>query len=245
MTHTIRAILKALLLTTIAACGANSGSKDGPVCTHQCSADSDCLVNGDNVGLTCVDSLCAASAAVTCTDNSKCIALFSGWSTPCTADGGQCEANEQVCVLVDGGGRCATPAATGECGHHLLQVFEATNIHGKPAKVCANTLAECGATGQCFARCQADTDCLSAPAPICNVDTGLCECGQDSDCAHFDRPDRATCNAGVCGCGSDQDCVAGGAGDLCDAGVCTCTSNQACMSTAHRFDGGAVRCVSI
>lgn len=240
MTNTIHAILQAVLLVTLTACNT---SGEGPVCTHQCTSDEDCLVAGDNIGLSCVDSLCAASAAVQCTNRTKCTALFSGWSTLCTAGGDECAASEEVCVAVDGGGRCAIPARGDSCGGSQFRPTEVKGIAGETIKVCGNTAAACGDDGLCFARCRADSDCLSAPAPLCNVDTGLCECGQDSDCAHLGRPEATICEAGVCGCASDQACEAGGAGDVCHAGVCGCTNTRACAAKPHIFDGGAVRCV--
>jgi hypothetical protein len=224
--------------------GDPTGGPEGSFCAHQCSEDADCLVDGMDLDLDCVDSFCLGQANQ-CVGDDECVALFSGWSTPCTAGGGECEASSQVCIPVLDGARCATPPSQFiECATLQMEELATTDVDGNPVTVCARTSAACHPDAYCFLPCQGNDDCASEAYPICNVASGLCECGQDSDCASLGLPGHSVCNAGVCGCGSDSDCVAAAYGDLCFDGACGCSGDAACEGFPTSFDGGSIQCTT-
>jgi hypothetical protein len=219
---------------------------DGGFCIHQCMADADCLVDGQDVGLTCQDSLCTGDSSG-CTDNAECVAVFSGWTMPCTAGGGECDQLMQICVAAGDGGLCATPPSD----FFMCDVvpgwseIEVPDIDGNLVTVCGNASAECNEQGFCYSPCQSDADCTSEAYPVCDTNSGLCGCSSDTDCATLGQPQASVCNAGVCGCGSDQHCVDGNAGDVCSDGACGCSGDAACANVENAFDGGMISCVAL
>jgi len=225
-----------------------TSTTEGPTesyCAHQCSSDADCLVNGQDLGLSCEASTCTSEVTTSCTNDEECVALLSGWSMPCTSGGGECDPLGQLCVQTSAGGRCATPPSDFfMCDLINFAEVMIPDIDGQLVTVCAQTNAECSAQNYCFSPCHADADCASAAYPICNTNTGLCGCGSDSDCATIGQPQLSSCNAGLCGCASDQQCVEGNAGDLCtSAGFCGCTDDAACANVTNSYDGGMIVCV--
>ena len=97
------------------------------------------------------------------------------------------------------------------------------------------TVTVCGKTGAkcedevCFDPCEANAECPAQGGhPICNVDTGRCECASDDDCKSSGVPGFAVCNGGVCGCGQDSDCAGTTNADKCHDGVCGCSSVDVC-----------------
>lgn len=232
--------------TTDATADTSDTSNEGGFCIHQCMADADCLVDGQDIGLTCQDNLCTGDSSG-CTDNAECVAQFSGWTMPCTAGGGECDQLMQVCVAAGGGGLCATPPSD----FFMCDVvpgwseIEVTDIDGNPVTVCGNANAECNDQGFCFSPCQSDADCPSEAYPVCDTNSGLCGCSSDADCATLGQPQLSVCNAGVCGCGSDQHCVDGNFGDVCNDGSCGCSGDAACANIENNFDGGMISCVNL
>jgi hypothetical protein len=225
--------------------GDPTGDPEGSYCVHQCSSDADCELDGQDQGYTCVDNVCTYDAPDPCTGNEECVALFSGWQTACTSGGGECDDLGQVCITTDEGGLCATPPSDFiDCATLLMEEIEVPDIDGNLVTVCARTHAECHADGYCFLPCQGTADCPSAAYPICNVSTGVCECGQDADCATLGLPANSVCNAGTCGCGSDQNCVDGALGDVCNEGFCGCSGDMACEGVSNPYDGGMISCVA-
>jgi hypothetical protein len=193
-----------------------------------------------SIDLTCVDNVCT-SEDPGCTGDEECVALYSAWSTPCTAGGGECDALAQVCLDI---GLCATPPSDIiPCATLLMEEIQTTDIDGNPVVVCGHPDAVCNDDGFCFVPCASDEDCSGA-YPICDVGSGVCQCGTDADCATLNLPQASVCNAGSCGCGSDQNCVDGNAGDICTGtGSCGCSGDMACANVENPFDGGAYACV--
>lgn len=228
--------------------GADSGTgsmPSGGFCLHQCEGDADCLIMGAG-DLTCNDGFCTGDVPSGCTDDQECQAQYSGWITPCTSGGGECEATAQLCVDVGGTGLCATPPTEFvDCATLMQDEVTINDIDGMEVTVCGNTTAACGDNGVCFDPCQSDADCVSDAAPVCNTGTGFCECGEDSHCATLGMPHLSVCNAGACGCGADQDCVDGSVGDVCNDGSCGCTADMACDGVTNPFDGGTIACVEL
>lgn len=223
--------------------GDPTGEPEGSFCIHQCSIDADCQIGGQDAGLSCVDKTCIG-ASTKCDGNEECVALFSGWATPCTAGGNECSADTQACIVVEGQGRCASkPNDFFDCATLQMEEIQTTDINGSPVTVCGRPHAACHPDAYCYLPCQGNGDCPSAAYPICNVSTGFCECGQDSHCATLNLPGSSVCNAGICGCDSDQDCIAGTVGDVCNQGFCGCTGDQACAGIPNYYDGGMVSCV--
>jgi len=222
-----------------------TGSENG-YCGHQCSVDADCQVDGLDLGLTCEHATCTGGDTSTCTTKDECVALFSGWSTPCTADGGECDPG-QICVQTGAGDLCAYPPSDFlTCDQLDMVEIELPDLNGVPVTVCAQTRAECGPQSYCILPCESDVHCASAAYPVCDVDTGQCGCGDDSHCAILGQPQFASCNAGTCGCGSDQQCVDGKAGDVCGGnGFCGCSGDAACTGAPNQFDGGVIACVEL
>jgi hypothetical protein len=224
---------------------ADTGDGDS-VCAHQCATDDDCLVMGMDQGLTCQDSFCTGEASG-CTDNAECVALYSGWTTACTSGGGECDMLAQVCVQGPDGGLCATPPSDFFMCETVPGWTEMTvpDIDGNDVTVCGNAEAECNADGICIDPCGSDADCTSPSYPVCNTDTGLCGCGDDSHCAMIGEPHLSVCLPdGACGCGEDQQCADGGVGDVClGSGFCGCSGDAACEGVTNPFDGGMISCV--
>jgi hypothetical protein len=220
--------------------GDGDGNGDG-YCAHQCTSDADCQINGMSVDLTCVDNVCT-SADPGCTDDDECVALYSGWTTPCTAGGGECDGLGQICL---GNNLCATPPSDFiDCAALGMEEVNAIDIDLNPVVVCGQPTAICNDDAFCFLPCASDDDCLSDAYPSCDVGSGLCQCGSDADCATLNLPQGSACNAGYCGCGSDQDCIDGNVGDVCTgAGYCGCSGDMACANLANPFDGGMYACV--
>jgi hypothetical protein len=223
-----------------------SGDGDGDgYCGHQCTTDADCLIDGMSFDLTCVDSLCMSPDSAGCTGDEECVALYSGWATSCTSGGGECDALGQLCIDFGGAGLCATPPSDIiPCDVLQQEEIEVPDIDGNLVVVCGQPNATCTEDAFCFVPCGSNDDCLSPSAPVCDVESGTCQCGSDADCAMTGEPHLSVCNAGLCGCGEDQQCVDGGAGDLCTAdGFCGCSGDMACAGVENPFDGGMISCV--
>jgi hypothetical protein len=218
----------------------DSGDGDG-YCVHQCMSDDDCLVDGMNADLTCIENVCTSDGPSGCTSDEECVALYSGWVSPCTAGGGECDGLGQVCLDI---GLCATPPSDFiDCATLLMEEIQTTDIDGNPVTVCSRTDAVCNDDNFCFVPCESDGDCPSEAYPICNVSTGLCGCGSDADCATLGTPHFSVCNAGVCGCNADQQCIDSMVGDVCTVdGSCGCSSDSACAGLDNPYDGGAFVC---
>jgi hypothetical protein len=215
------------------------GDGDG-YCAHQCMSDDDCLIDGMDANLTCVDSVCTGETSG-CTGDDECVALYSGWTTPCTSGGGECDQLAQVCIDV---GLCATPPSDFiDCALLTMEEIQTTDIDGNPVTVCGQPNASCNEEEFCFLPCASDEDCSTA-YPVCDVGSGLCGCSSDADCATLGLPQASVCNSGSCGCNDDQQCVDGNAGDVCTTdGYCGCSGDMACASLANPFDGGMYACL--
>jgi hypothetical protein len=212
-------------------------------CVHQCTSDADCFAGGQDLGLTCVDSLCTSGSS-SCTGDEECIALYSGWTTPCTSGGGECDGLGQVCIDV---GLCAIPPTDLiACDVFMMEEIQTTDIDGNPVVVCAQPDAICNDDGYCSLPCASDADCASDAYPICDVATGVCQCSSDADCAMIGQPQYSVCNAGSCGCSEDQQCIDGNTGDICTAGgSCGCSGDMACAGVENPYDGGMISCVGL
>lgn len=221
-----------------------TGDGDG-VCVHQCTSDADCLRNGMKYDRTCVDGACTKPK---CTSDQVCVALTSHWNIQCTSGGGECPGPSDICIDWFGEGLCATQPGFHGCDprYHMVDgdPIEVPDIDGNLVIVCGWPDAICTEDGSCFVPCDQDFDCDSDAYPVCDVESGQCECGSDADCAILEQPHQSVCTAGVCGCSDDQQCVDGNAGDVCTAdGVCGCSSDLACAGVSNGFDGGMISCV--
>jgi hypothetical protein len=224
--------------------GDTTGDGDG-YCMHQCTSDADCLINGMNVDRTCVDGACTREP---CTSDEQCVALNSGWTTPCTSGAGECVGLQDICIDWGGEGLCASLASQfhgcSERSGFDGNPIEVPDIDGNLVIVCGWPGTICTEAAQCFLPCDSNFDCDSDAQPVCDVESGQCECGSDADCAILEEPHRSACNAGSCGCSEDQQCVDANAGDVCmPDGVCGCSGDTACSGLALPFDGGMFSCV--
>lgn len=243
------------LLLFFAACSANdartqtngtetsgtTGEVHGDQCLPMCSSDTDCAIMGIDMGWICTENACGLRPL--CTTNDECVAKESGWTAgePCTAGGGECAANMQVCLEIDGEGHCAiAPTDALNCEELHMVEMSVPDIDGNDVAVCGKPNATCTEKGVCFAPCTSNDECSSSAYPSCNIDTGYCECTSDADCQTF--VPNSVCNAGSCGCGSDQDCIDSLRGDMCVEGQCRCSNDQACGEPIP-FDGATYSCV--
>lgn len=207
-------------------------------CQEVCQVDADCTVEGMDVGYTCQRGRCESSG---CTDDLDCRAMFSGWASECVDQAG-CPG--QVCIDIGGGvGRCATsPSDFIMCETLMMAEVAVPMIEGGiDAIVCANVDYTCQ-DSVCVNPCEDDAACaLLSGHPVCNPDTGTCECSSDEDCKKSGMDGYSACYDGLCGCITDDDCAADGNADICtDAGLCGCSSASVCKNKA--FDGTTPVC---
>jgi len=98
-------------------------------------------------------------------------------------------------------------------------------------------------TRLCVSRCLNDRDCGGA-YPVCNRDSGECECSTDADCGEGTSAvvGHPVCIDGDCGCSMDSHCDAFPNGDVCVDGTCGCSGADAC-DEARTHDGTSYVCV--
>lgn len=236
---------------TSASAGASTGTTDadatGPItggpdelqrCAPTCKADADCLVDGVDIGFTCIDGVCDVPD---CAGDDACVALLSGWSEPCTAQAG-C-AMDEACVDAGAGeGRCAVvPTMALACADLGLVETMRPRLEGDAlVLVCAAPDAKC-VEGACRSPCASDDACPALlGTPHCEVATGACVCSSDADCLAAMQPGFVACVDGRCGCTVDADCVGGSNVDVCYAGACGCSGPAACTDPV--FDGADLIC---
>ena len=193
-------------------------------CQPTCSADSDCLLGGVDIGFVCVDGQCGLPP---CLDDLACQYIFGGWTDPCAATR-DCAPGE-ACLAIDDGGLCATVATPKfTCADLGLVAITRPAVEGRDVTVCGNLDATC-TDQRCVSPCKTDADCPpELGAPHCQTATGQCICAADDDCLAALQPGFRVCLAGVCGCSSDVDCAGGANVDTCLAGACGCSSTAAC-----------------
>ncbi|MEZ4385532.1 MAG: hypothetical protein R3A79_29715 [Nannocystaceae bacterium] len=219
----------------------DSGGDGFSFCAEICADDSDCTIDGEDQGLTCQDGVCAGQTSGWCSSDQECRDLFSGWDQgdPCNAQA-DC-AITQGCIDLNGAGRCVfIPSDFIQCEDLQMSEVEVPAIEGGTILVCGNTTAICTEDEYCINACQSNADCLSANFPVCNGDTGLCECGQDSDCAGITG--ASVCIDGACRCGADADCDDIPNADVCNDGICGCSGLRVCQGVDQTFDGTEIAC---
>ncbi|MDC0672659.1 hypothetical protein [Nannocystis radixulma] len=218
-----------------------TGAGSGQFCQEACAGDADCLIGGVDMGYTCQDNRCQ-NAASKCSADTQCNALFSGWVMDCAAQA-DCMMGYACVDIGDGVGKCAiTPSDFIMCETLTMEEMMLDAIEGgMQITVCGKTGAKCD-NEVCIDPCEANTDCPAQGGhPMCNVDTGRCECGSDADCAATGLSQFAVCNNGVCGCGQDSDCAGTMYSDKCFEGSCGCSSVDVCANP-NVFDGTMKAC---
>ena len=210
-------------------------------CHEICEVDDDCLIDGADQGLYCEDSFCQGESQGSCSDDQECRDLFSGWSAgeACAAQD-EC-APTQGCMNLNGEGHCVyIPTEFLQCETINQEEVEVQAIEGGVMIACGNTSALCTEDKYCLDGCKSNSDCISPAYPVCNMQTKLCECGVDSDCAN--QPGASVCDAGVCRCGNDSDCAELDYADVCVDGACGCSEQSVCRDYMQVFDGTEVAC---
>jgi hypothetical protein len=179
------------------------------------------------------------TASAGCTSDDTCVAMFSGWTEGCTADG-DCTVPTSVCIDVGGEGRCALPPVTGVgCVGGTMEAMYPNIDGGGDETVCANTAYECRG-GTCVDPCEDDDACSAIPGrPVCDTGTGECECADDAHCA--DVPGASVCVDGQCRCAGDGDCSDVDNANTCFDGFCGCSDVSVCMGDTA-FDGTTFVC---
>jgi hypothetical protein len=195
-------------------------------CQERCSVDGDCLADH-----TCQSGICwpDSTPSTSCSSDSECVGLFSGWSTACATsdDCAGFAAGTQDCADVSGEGRCVfIPGPNLACATLQQEEVDVTRFPGGEAlTVCAQTRATC-VDGACQLPCTDNSHCASPEYPVCDLGVGRCVC----------QPDSCVTNASVCGddgickCTGDADCRAGSV-DTCIEGVCGCSNATICPDT--------------
>lgn len=198
--------------------GSSSGGDDTgapTVCTHTCSADTDCtfVLGLDSDDYVCREARCLY-APYLCTEDEDCVGALAGWTmNPCTATT-QCP-EDFLCVDVgDGTGGCASTQSCAMAGLFSVRAVEVPS---------GNSVLVCGSAGG-------------------NCVDGICEpgCIDDLDC----NGRSCDTESGACVCTSDAQCVALAAGaDTCTEGRCvqSCTEPDECTSLSF-YRGGSITC---
>jgi len=170
-------------------------------------------------GFVCADERCVVADGF-CRSDGRCVVELSGWElgSLCneTAD---CAEFMAECIGAGGEGHCVAAPSGGECFSGSLgmaEPVEVLNVEMMLVEVCGYPTATCGADGLCFVACGSDGECTDANAPLCNLSTGRCECGDDRNCQDIDGGQIPGCAGTTCGCADDE----------------------ACLSVVSRFDGG-------
>ncbi len=218
-----------------------TGDDGASFCLESCEDDSDCNLDGQDMGYTCgSNNLCTTDFAG-CTDDEECQIQFSGWEF-----GDNCAAQAdcavtQACINLDGAGKCVyAPSDFLSCEDINQEEVQAPAIEGGQITVCKNTTALCTEAKFCINGCSSNADCVVPNFPVCNTQTNHCECGQDSDCAGLQG--TSICAEGVCQCASDADCAPLDYADTCYEGSCGCSEDMTCENYNPEFDGTSVSC---
>jgi hypothetical protein len=185
-------------------------------CVEKCDSLDDCAeADGAPSGLVCTpEGFCALSTdfPVRCTTNIECMIRRRPGGASCDAST-PCASATQVCADGGGGrGKCIAraPADGGTCTSSVNPDRVTVNLlggDGGTAEVCMNDANRCGPENECYtAVCQSDEDCSpQLGGPICNTQTGRCDCVTDNDCGSV--PNTNKCINGVCGCSSAAACT--------------------------------------
>ncbi len=185
-------------------------------CVERCTTADDCRI-GDaaTTALTCnSQGRCAVpnSFPSACTANTECMVRARVTALDCDASNA-CANPNQACADGGGGkGKCVTkaPADGGSCTGITNPDRVTVNVlggDGGQADVCMNDDNRCGPEHTCYvAVCQSDEQCsLALGGPICNTQTGRCDCMTDNDCGSVQNTNK--CVNGRCGCGDAAACT--------------------------------------
>ena len=194
---------------SLGACGGDddnggNGSANILICQDQCSVDADCDIPG--LSLVCTDSRCVSSvdpALTLCESDAQCqlsdnAIEFCEFDLDCGIG--------RVCVQTDAGDRnvCTfEPLPAGGClgGEEII----ATSLTGGEITVCGEPDAICN-EGICQVGCQTDADCPSAVLPVCNTNSGMCNCTATS-CQGSGFGDSCVANNTACSCAEATECT--------------------------------------
>lgn len=177
----------------------SSDTGDGaPLCSYSCVADTDCTVDGADVGFVCQGGECLLG----CATADPCIAFYSGWTLfPCAASSA-CDLD--ACIVYDGGSGCAfTPDAIPCVDIELVEV-QRMNTEGAMVTVCGQPNAICTDLGRGM-ECHLPCTPTSCGALTCGAN-GVCECDDFVPC--YMEQTGNTCENGECRytCTAPADC---------------------------------------
>jgi hypothetical protein len=186
-------------------------------CVEKCDSVDDCAqADGAPSGMVCnSQGQCAASNAFpsTCSNNTQCMIRARLTSLDCDAST-PCSNPNQVCADGGGGrGKCIAraPSDGGNCTGATNPDRTTVNViggdSGSTAEICLNDINRCGPENECYqAVCQSDENCSpQLGGPICNTQTGRCDCVVDNDCGSIQNTNK--CINGRCGCTSAAACT--------------------------------------
>jgi hypothetical protein len=206
----------------------------GKSCVERCNADRDCVPS-----LPVADFECdlGTRRCVQCRNDLACVATASGWVLAC-ASAGDCMLAGDVCIEVNGLGRCAFTSAT--CGGIFPDDIAVREFGtATMVTVCGVGSSACR-DGRCVDRCGPIHTCTPEQGGrTCNEITGQCECTDDNDCAGGVGVSKCNETTRRCECARNADCEGTDDVDICVDGRCGCSSVSVCTPD---FKGTTLSC---
>jgi hypothetical protein len=212
----------------------DSPLSSGKSCVERCNADADCKPLLPTAEYECD---LESHRCIVCRNDLACVAAASGWIVGCTQTS-DCSFVGDVCVDVNGAGKCAFTKAT--CAGAFPDDIQAKElVTGATVTVCGVASSECHA-GQCVDRCGAMHACTPEQGGrICNGSTGGCECASDNDCSAGVGVSKCNTVTKQCECAGNADCTGVDDVDVCVDGKCRCSSVNVCK---RDFMGTTLTC---
>jgi hypothetical protein len=193
-------------------------------CAEACQVDGDCFkVAGVSNNRIC-DPTTHRCVIDGCDSDSECVPAANPWVQSC--DGDDACSNLQTCIEVNGAGRCADIPDNGACKADMESISWKHFGNAANVTICADTSLKCRAK-ICVKPCTS-TSCAN-PGTACNPVTGLCDlCTSDAACGGIVKPPHCNVNTGVCECFTDSDCATVVNTNVCVNGRCGCTGDSVC-----------------
>ncbi|MGC4069407.1 MAG: L-type lectin-domain containing protein [Polyangiaceae bacterium] len=194
---------------------ASDSANPGEAC---CATNADCTGKTAPLGTVCdpVKKVCGPCSLVddgSCTQPAGCnvSAALNVCTTVCAGDYGSGGTNACLSSTFKS---CSTTGLTS--GNCIMCNGDYTAGSGLTVR-CPSGAPTCLDDGFCGS-CKVNADCTTGfghAGGLCNVTTGQCYCGSNSDCTGASA--GPTCTGGICGCTTDAQC---GTGNFCSNSVC-------------------------
>lgn len=204
----------------------------GPACAYECDDAYDCdpfvYVYCDPIQHRC------RNYGSGCATHDDC-ALSNDFHLEVCVEDSDCDVAGDLCVVLQGEGRCARPPASTGCPvGEPVAVRHFSRL--EDIVVCGTGSARCE-NGACVEGCTIQPDYCTVYrglGPVCDPVSGRCGgCRDDDDCTGWDV---SHCNrlTGFCECAGDADCAARPDGrNTCVDGACSCSGPEACANSRY------------